>query len=222
MVIAIDGPGGVGKSTVTRRVAASRGLAYLDTGATYRAAALAAIRADVDLQDREAVVAAVSAAHIEYRDGAIFLDGADVSDEIRTPQVTAASSAVAGIPEVRSVVVAMQRAWVDVRNGEAVVEGRDIGTVVFPAARVKIFLTARPEVRAARRAADQAEGHNEDVAAVRAALDERDKADSTRETSPLRPADDAHTVDTSDLTLDEVVDSVLDLVDARRRRPEML
>lgn len=222
MVIAIDGPGGVGKSTVTRRVAAARGLDYLDTGATYRAAALAAMRSGVDLRDRDAVIDAVAAATIEYKDGSVYLDGEDVSAEIRTPQVTAASSAVAGIAAVRSVVVAMQRGWVDGRGGDAVVEGRDIGTVVFPDAAVKVFLTARPEIRAARRASDQADGHNEGVAAVRAALDERDRADSTRETSPLRPAEDAHTVDTSDLSLDDVVDAVLDLVDAQRRRPKML
>ena len=130
MVIAIDGPGGVGKTTVTRRVAAARGLAYLDTGATYRAAALAAIRAGVDLEDRPAVIAAAEAALIEYRHGAIYLDGDDVSAEIRTPAVTAASSSVAAYPEVRAVVVAMQRSWVEERDGNAVVEGRDIGTVV--------------------------------------------------------------------------------------------
>lgn len=222
MVIAIDGPGGVGKSTVTRRVAKARGLAYLDTGATYRAAALAVMQAGIDLEDVEAVIEAVRSIEIEYSDGLVYLNGADVSDEIRTPEVTAASSEVARIPEVRSIVVEMQRAWVASRGGAAVVEGRDIGTVVFPQAAVKVFLTARPEVRAARRAADQPEGHNQDVAAVRAALDERDKADSTRETSPLRAATDARKVDTSDLSLDEVVAAVLELVDAAQRRPEML
>ena len=222
MVIAIDGPGGVGKTTVTQRVAAARGFDYLDTGATYRAAALAAMRAQVEMDDHDAVVAAVTAARIEYRNGEIFLDGSDVSADIRTPQVTAASSAIAGIPEVRAVVVAMQRDWVEARAGRAVVEGRDIGTVVFPDAAVKIFLTARPAVRAARRAADQVGDKNEDVAAVRAALDQRDKADSTRETSPLRPADDALTVDTSDMTLDEVVTQVLEFVDVAARRPELL
>ncbi len=222
MVIAIDGPGGVGKSTVTQRVAAARGLDYLDTGATYRAAALAVMRAGVDPSDGAAVLEAVAAASIEYWNGSIFLDGRDVSSEVRTPEITAASSAVAGIPEVRDVVVAMQRQWVQSRGGMAVVEGRDIGTVVFPDAAVKVFLTARPEIRAARRAADQAAGHSEDVKVVREALDERDRADSTREASPLRAADDAYTVDTSDLSLDEVVEAVLLLVDAARRRPEML
>lgn len=221
MVIAIDGPGGVGKSTVTRRVAAQRGLDYLDTGATYRAAALAALRSGVSLDDSEAVVAVVAGVAIEYRDGSVFLDGEDVSAAIRTPQVTAASSAVAAIAEVRALVVDMQRTWVDEHGGEAVVEGRDIGTVVFPSAAVKVFLTARPEVRAERRALDT-EAHGADIDEVRAALDRRDRADSTREASPLRPAADAHVIDTSDLTLNEVVAQVLVLVDAARQRPQLL
>lgn len=221
MVIAIDGPGGVGKSTVTRRVATVRGLDFLDTGATYRAAALAAIRAGADLEDAEAVTAAVRRATIRYEGGSVFLDGVDVSGEIRTPLVTAASSAVAAIPDVRTVVVEMQRAWVEDHCGNAVVEGRDIGTVVFPDAAVKVFLTARPDVRAARRATDNA-APEDDVTAVRAALDERDKADSTRDVSPLRPAADATIIDTSDLNLDEVVAVVLQLVDDQRRRPHMV
>lgn len=221
MVVAIDGPGGVGKSTVTRRVAAARGLDYLDTGATYRAAALAASEAGLDLEDHRAVIDRVGQARIAYDDGVIYLDGVDVSDAIRTPQITAASSLVAAIPEVRSIVVEMQRAWLRERGGRAVVEGRDIGTVVFPEAEVKVFLTARPEVRAARRAADT-EAEGEDVAAVRAALDRRDRADSTRETSPLKPAADACVIDTSELSLDEVVEAVLELVDEAERRPQML
>ena len=148
MVIAIDGPGGVGKSTVSQQVAEARHLDYLDTGATYRAAALAVIRAGVDLSDEDAVVEEVRRAIIEYEDGAIRLDGDDVSAAIRTPEVTAASSRIAAIPEVRAIVVAMQRAWVELRRGRAVVEGRDIGTVVFPDAAVKVFLTARPDVPA--------------------------------------------------------------------------
>jgi cytidylate kinase len=221
MVIAIDGPGGVGKSTVARRVASSRGLEYLDTGATYRAAALAALRAGADLDDASAVIAAVAAVIIEYTNGAIFLDGEDVSMEIRTPQATAASSAVAAIPEVREIVVAMQQAWVEVRGGKAVVEGRDIGTVVFPGADLKIFLTARPEVRAARRAGDP-EADGAAVTEVHAALEERDHADSTREASPLRPASDAFVVDTSDMPLDAVIAEVLGEVDRIANRPRLL
>ena len=213
MVIAIDGPGGVGKSTVARRVAAARGLGYLDTGATYRAAALAALHAGADLADHIAVAGAVVGATIEYVNGVIMLNGRDVSKEIRTAQATAASSAVAAIGDVRTIVVAMQRAWVEARDGKAVVEGRDIGTVVFPAATLKIFLTARPEVRAARRAGDPEAG-GAAVAEVRDALDERDHRDSTREVSPLRPAPDAYVIDTSDMSLDAVVAEVLTEVDS--------
>jgi len=220
VVIAIDGPGGVGKSTVARRIASSRGLDYLDTGATYRAAALAALRAGADLDDSAAVIRAVAAALIEYVNGAVVLDGEDVSEEIRIPEVTAAASAVAAIAEVREIVVAMQRAWVEDRDGKAVVEGRDIGTVVFPEADLKVFLTARPEVRAARRAGDP-EADGAAVAEVRAALDKRDHADATREVSPLRPASDAYVIDTSDMSLGSVVREVLaqvDRVSSRHRR----
>jgi cytidylate kinase len=221
VVIAIDGPGGVGKSTVARRIASSRGLDYLDTGATYRAAALAALRAGADLDDSGAVITAVAAAVIEYINGAIVLDGEDVSEEIRTPQATAASSAVAAIPEVREIVVAMQRAWVEDRDGKAVVEGRDIGTVVFPEAALKIFLTARPAVRAARRAGDP-EADGAAVTEVRAALDKRDHADATREVSPLRPARDAFVIDTSDMPLGAVIREVLAQVDRVANRPRLL
>jgi cytidylate kinase len=201
-------------------VAFSRGLEYLDTGATYRAAAVAAVRAGANLDDSSEVVAAVAAVTIEYRSGRVLLDGEDVSMEIRTPQATAASSAVAAIPEVREIVVAMQRAWVEVRDGKAVVEGRDIGTVVFPEAELKIFLTARPEVRAARRAGD-AEAAGAAVAEIHAALEQRDHADSTRETSPLRPAPDAYVIDTSDMSLDAVIGEVLGHVDRVSELPRL-
>lgn len=220
MVVAIDGPGGVGKSTVARRIAVARGLGYLDTGATYRAAALAALRSGAGLEDSEAVVAAVAGATIEYLDGAVFLDGEDVSGEIRSAAVTAASSRVAAVPAVREIVVAMQRAWVDRIGGAAVVEGRDIGTVVFPDAALKVFLTARPEARAARRAGDP-EAAGAAVTDIEAALEERDRADSTRATSPLRPADDALVIDTSDMSLEKVVDAVLAAVDVAADRPRL-
>ncbi len=221
MVVAIDGPGGVGKSTVARSVANARGLGYLDTGATYRAAALAALRSGADLNDAPAVVDAVAAATIEYSKGIIYLDGVDVSHEIRSAAVTAASSRVAAIPEVRAVVVAMQREWAEIHGDEAVVEGRDIGTVVFPEAALKVFLTARPEVRAARRAGDP-EAAGTAITEISAALEQRDHADSTRTTSPLRPADDAMVVDTSDMPLEEVISKVLDAVDRARNRPRLV
>ncbi len=220
MVVAIDGPSGVGKSTVSRAVAEARGMHHLDTGSTYRAGTLAVLRAGVDPDDSAAVIAAVAGSEISYVDGSVCLDGEDVAAASRSEEVTAAVSAVSAIAEVREHIVAVQRGWVVERGGNAVVEGRDIGTVVFPDAPVKIFLTARTEVRAERRAGDAAaSGH--DVGAIAEALSERDRKDSTRETSPLRPADDAVIIDTSDLGIDEVVAAVLAVVD-RVGRPTAL
>ncbi len=212
-VVAIDGPGGVGKSTVARRVAAELGLPYLNTGAYYRAATLAALDDDVDLEDGDAVAAAVARRDFAFEDGAMLLDGEDVSAATRTPEVTAAVSAVSAHPPVRRLMVAAQRHWMDRHGGRGVVEGRDIGTVVLPDAKVKVFLDARPEVRAARRAQDR-EARGVDAAAVQADLARRDRIDSTRETSPLQVADDAVVIDTSDLGIDDVVARVLELASA--------
>ena len=214
MVIAIDGPSGVGKSTVASGVAGARGLHYLDTGSTYRAATLAVLRAGVDLDDPDAVLDVVEQADIAYVDGVVSLEGESVGGEVRSERVTAAVSAVSAVPDVRRRIVEVQRAWVAERDGDAVVEGRDIGTVVFPEAPVKIYLTARPEVRAWRRASD-AEVSGQDLAEIAKALTERDRKDSTRAASPLRPADDAVIIDTSDLNAADVVAEVLDLVDRR-------
>lgn len=211
MVIAIDGPGGVGKSTVTRRLATVLGLEFLDTGATYRAATVAALRSGVDLTDEAAVLGAVMASAIAYTDGTILLDGESVADASRSDAVTKNVSAVSAFPRVREHVVAIQRRWVADRGGDAVVEGRDIGTVVFPDAPVKIFLTADAEVRAARRAGD-AEAANQAVADIVADLNRRDHADSTRKTSPLRAADDAVEVNTSEMGIEDVVLAILDVV----------
>ncbi len=213
MVVAVDGPGGVGKSTVSRRVAAALGLPYLNTGAYYRAAALAALEAGADLDDGAAAAAAVAARDYEFEDGTMLLDGDDVSEAIRTPRVTAASSRISTHPAVRELLVDRQRAWVAVHGGSGVVEGRDIGTVVFPEAEVKVFLDARPEVRAARRAQDR-EAKGADVGEILAQLESRDARDATRRASPLRAAEDAEVIDTSDLTIDEVVSKVLALVAA--------
>ncbi len=213
MVVALDGPGGAGKSTVTRLVAEELGLPFLDTGATYRAATVAVLRAGVDPGDGEAVAAVVDRIEIGYEDGVVHLDGEPVGDATRSSAVTAAVSAVSAHPAVRETIVAMQRTWVAERGGRAVVEGRDIGTTVFPDAAVKVFLTARPEVRAARRAGD-AETRGASVAAIAADLDRRDRYDASRETSPMQAADDAVALDTSDLDIDAVVDAVLSLVEA--------
>jgi cytidylate kinase len=210
VVIAIDGPGGVGKSTVAKRVAGTLGLAHLDTGATYRAATLAVVEAGIDPADAGAVTSVVDRCTFGYQDGRILLNGRDVSAPVRSSAVTAAVSAVSAIPAVRERIVAMQREWVVARGTAAVVEGRDIGSVVFPDAALKVFLTATPEVRAARRAGD-AEAGSMDVEAIAADLRRRDHLDSSREVSPLRPASDAHIIDTSDLTLDQVVAAVLRL-----------
>ena len=213
MVIAIDGPGGVGKSTVTRRVAAALGIPELNTGAYYRAAALAAIEAGANLDDEAAVVGAIAHREFAYDDDTMYLDGRNVSVATRSPEVTAASSAIATLPGVRRLMVEQQRRWVEVHAGRAVAEGRDIGTVVFPDAAVKVFLDARPEVRAARRAADR-EVRGVAASQVHSDLATRDARDSEREASPLRPADDAVVIDTSDLTIDEVVSRVLELAAA--------
>lgn len=219
-VIAIDGPAGTGKSTVSKLLADQVGAHYLDTGAMYRAATLAVLRAGVSPADSAAAAAVVDAADIAVdRDAAgvrcVFLDGADVSGPIRDDEVTDAVSAVSAIATVRAKLVDLQRRQAE--SDLVVVEGRDIGTVVFPDAVVKFFLTATPEARAQRRhlqnlAADRPSDYDE----VLTAVNRRDHLDSTRAVSPLRPADDAVMVDTSDMTLNQVVDHLVDQVRARK------
>jgi cytidylate kinase len=211
VVVAIDGPSGVGKSTVSRSVADALGIAYLDTGSTYRAATLAVLNAGVDVDNEEAVLDVVLAHTIDYGSTGVLLDGASVGDEIRTERVTSRVSVVSAHPRVRSEIVEVQRRWVNNHGGTAVVEGRDIGTVVFPDTPNKIYLTARPEVRAARRAGDN-EAQDATVAQIAASLRARDAADSSRAASPLRPATDATIIDTSDIGIDEVVAAILETV----------
>jgi cytidylate kinase len=211
VVVAIDGPGGVGKSTVGRAVASALGIPYLDTGGFYRAVTLAAIRSGTPLDDHPAVLQIATDANLDFDDGRMLLDGADVSADIRKPAVTAVVSLVAAIPEVRSVVVGRQQEWVARRGGCAVVEGRDIGTVVFPDAQVKVFLTAETGERARRRARD-AEAAGQSQETIAAELASRDHRDSTREVSPLRAAPDATIIDTSHLQAGEVIDTILRLV----------
>jgi cytidylate kinase len=214
MVVAIDGPSGSGKSTIARGVSAELGLDVLDTGAMYRAVALAAIDGGVALTDEHGCAALARKHAISVDDGITTVDGRDVSDEIRGPQVTAAVSTVAAHPEVRAVLVAHQRSWV-AEHGAGVVEGRDIGTVVFPAARLKVFLTASDDERARRRQRDEvASDRAIRVDEVRTALARRDALDSSRVVSPLRVADDAILVDTTRRDIDEVVAELV----ARARR----
>jgi cytidylate kinase len=211
VVIAIDGPGGVGKSTVTRLLAQVLGIDFLDTGATYRAATVAALGAGADLSDEDAVLDAVGCVEITYENGVIILDGREINDEVRSDAVTRAVTPVSAFPRVREHIVQLQRDWVTDHGGDAVVEGRDIGTVVFPDALVKVFLTAPAELRAARRSGD-AEAANQEVSEIVADLNRRDHADSTRKASPLRPAEDAVEIDTSTMTAEEVAATILALV----------
>jgi cytidylate kinase len=207
LIVTLDGPAGTGKSTVSRKVASRLGVPRLDTGAFYRAAGLAAIRAGVDLADHEAVANVVAGISLDQDEGRMLLDGVDVSQEIRSQASTEASSRVSTHPGVRGLLVVYQREWVTRHDNRAVVEGRDIGSVVFPEATVKIYLDARPEVRARRRA-DQTGTEQADVLAELIARDERD---STREASPLVIPEGAVIIDTSDMTVDEVVDSIVGL-----------
>lgn len=204
-VIAVDGPSGVGKSTVSRRVADHFGLDHLDTGALYRAATLEVLEAGVDRADTEAVIGVVAQAAIDQKNGITTLNATDVSQVIRSEAVTGAVSEVSAIEGVRRILVQMQRRWVEERDGRAVVEGRDIGSVVFPDAALKVYLTADPEERARRRAGEAGADHG----ATREAIERRDAYDSNRAVSPLTVADGAIVIDTTDLTLPEVVDLVV-------------
>ncbi|MDQ1380027.1 MAG: CMP/dCMP kinase [Actinomycetota bacterium] len=216
IVIAIDGPSGSGKSTVARGVAAALALPVLDTGAMYRAITLAALEAQVPLDDAEACAAIAERVVVTLEEGVTLLDGRDVRAEIRGPVVTGAVSIVAAHPPVRAILVARQRAWV-ARHGGGVVEGRDIGTVVFPDATVKVYLVAADEVRARRRQRDElAAARDVAVDEVKAALDRRDAIDSGRTVSPLRAAEDAIVIDTTHLDVDTVVADVV----ARARAAE--
>jgi len=209
MIITIDGPAGSGKSTAARRLAASLGIAFLDTGATYRAATLRALREGVNLADETALAACTARADIELRlEGGelrVMLDGRDVSREIRTAEVTDNSHYVAGSPTVRDVLVALQRR-IGRRLGDFVTEGRDQGSVVFPDADLKFYLDASPEVRARRRTDEmQAAGERADYAQVLEAIRTRDRRDSTRPVAPLVRPKGAAVIDTSRLTIDETV-----------------
>ncbi|MBC8364819.1 MAG: (d)CMP kinase [Actinobacteria bacterium] len=207
-VIAIDGPAGSGKTTIARALADRLGLAYLDTGAMYRAVAFAALQAGIDLQDEVALARTARAMDLQLDRTSCLVDGVDATQAIRGPEVTSAVSVVAAVADVRIDLVERQRDWVGERGG-GVVEGRDIGSVVFPDARLKVYLTASPEVRARRRAGETGDI---DIEVVAADIRRRDAADSGREVSPLVEADGSVTLDTSHLTVDEVVEAIVALL----------
>lgn len=209
-VVAIDGPAGAGKSTVARRAAEELGFTYVDTGALYRAVALACLEKGVSLDDATATAGIAAAARIEYDHGTLLLDGRDVTARIRESDVTAAVSRVAAHPSVRLALAGIQRAAA--AAGDVVMEGRDIGSTVVPEAEVKIFLTASLEERARRRW-EEVDGVSKDhLHEIERAIQERDLRDSQRETSPLVKADDAVEVDTTGKSVTEVVAEIVALV----------
>jgi cytidylate kinase len=213
-VVAMDGPSGTGKSTVSRKLALRLGVRYLDTGAMYRAATLAVLNRGLDLADDAALVEAVAQSQIEISTdphrAAVKLDGIAVDSEIRSGPVTAAVSAVSAVPAIRALLVRAQRELIGA--GGIVVEGRDIGSVVWPHAVPKIYLTASAAVRAQRRAGEL--GSGSDLAAVAQDIERRDRLDSTRAHSPLAMVDDAVEFDTTQLDVDEVVNRLVDIVQA--------
>jgi cytidylate kinase len=215
LIIAIDGPSGVGKGTVSRAVARALGYRYVDTGAMYRAVAWSALRQGLALEDEERMARVAQHTVIDVDRERVLVDGIDVTRAIRTGEMDQASSTVSRLPGVRAVLVRRQRELG--AGGGVVVEGRDIGTVVFPAADVKIFLDATPEERARRRASDPAHAAARDLplAAVVDELAVRDTRDRTRTTSPLSVAADATLIDTTKLSIAEVVERVLEIVRAK-------
>ena len=215
MIIAIDGPSGAGKGTVARAVAARLGYRHIDTGAMYRAVGWSALRQGVDLDDEARVAELARASSLEVGDGVVRIDGHDVAQAIRTPEIDDAAARVARLPAVRAVLIELQREKGQL--GEIVMEGRDIGTVVFPNADLKIYLDASAEERARRRASDPAHsGSQAGQAAVAAAIQARDTSDTTRSVSPLTLAPDAVHIDTTSMPISEVVAKVLSLVRAKQ------
>ena len=218
MNIAVDGPSGAGKSTLCRALAKELGFVYVDTGAMYRAIALYALKKGVDLDSEQALAALLPeiTLDLQYREGEqrIYLCGRDVSDEIRTPEVSMATSAVSRFPAVRSFLLESQRALA--KKGNVLMDGRDIGTVVLPGAELKIFLTASPEDRARRRYEELClRGEQVSYSQVLADVIRRDEQDSHRQAAPLRPAPDAVVVDTSGNTFEKSFRLLLDLVKER-------
>ena len=213
--VAIDGPAGAGKSSVAKAAAQELGFVYVDTGALYRTIGLAVCRRGIDGTDVPGILATLPEIQVglTYQDGAqhVLLDGEDVSDAIRTPQISTYASQVSSVPEVRAYLLDLQRDLA--RRQSVIMDGRDIGTVILPDAKVKIFLTASPEKRAARRCAELREkGQDVTVEDILADMERRDALDASRATAPLKQAEDAVLVDTSDLTLEQSIEAVLTVI----------
>ena len=213
-IVTVDGPAGSGKSTIAKIIAKKYGFTYLDTGAMYRMIALYALENSIDLQDSEAIETMLKNTKLDIVGNQFFLNGKDVSDEIRTPRVSAIVSPVSAIKEVRVKLVDLQR---EISKGKSVIlDGRDIGTVVFPSGDVKIYLVASPEERAKRRLKEYEEkGVEADYESVLASIKERDFIDSTRKESPLKKAEDAHEIDSSTMSIDEVVEVISKYIDEK-------
>lgn len=218
IVIAIDGPSGVGKSTLGKEIARRLGYLYIDSGAVYRATGLKALESGIALEDHRALARAAEQSEIRLEGDPhhlrVFLDRRDVTREIRTPEASRASSIVAAIAEVREIVVDKLRAMAEANN--VVMDGRDVGTRIFPRAQIKIFLEASSEVRSQRRLKEERErGRDISFEEISAELEERDRRDRERAATPLVKADDAILIDTSELNLERVIERVLEIVNSR-------
>ena len=215
-IVAIDGPAGAGKSTIAKRLAQRIGADYIDTGAMYRAVALKLLRTGTDYNDPEALQTMLDAMDVDFSQGKTILDGEDVSGLIRTPEISALASPSSGVPAVRYKLTALQQAMGQRKS--IVMDGRDIGTVVFPDADFKFFLTASADERARRRTEEmRAKGQEADFETIRADIIQRDYQDSHREFRPLKKAEDAVEIDSTDMSIDSVVDTMMAFIEARDR-----